>query len=443
MKTANKIKQKIFQVTTHLKTAFSKPPKSKLIALFFFSFLVAIVSNTTPFIASTYFRNNIAISLAETYDSFKTEHKDDSFFGGALYKYPLDTKDEICYNNPELPREFREIYSKNQFLDAYINGWDSKYSPARVEINGSKKGFSLLLIPKERYVYNKWDERYSIPLLYPNNVQARTSPNDIYITKEYADELLSKNIATSYDDLIDKAIEVPYYWNTESTQFTKNVFVVKGILDTESERYKSYKQIFGDFFVVNEYFTMPMPSVTMFSFGERKDLLLLFETLLKKYDYETIKSNYSSTSSSFSFQTRITFVTDFESEYSIQKIMTSNSKYQIIINKIFDSFSNVSYIIYSVILISVNISFVLLLLFLLFQIVKLFEKNDRKMIKICLFTELIISTIIAFCIKSIIGQTDLFSFLSLNNYFGAIIAIAELVIIVVFLFLVKREKTDY
>ena len=91
------------------------------------------------------------------------------------------------------------------------------------------------------------------------SVKPHSTSQDIYITKTYADELIafygsdSFNKNTSkYEQLLDKTPQIEFdYETTSSNSRTFQSYFLCGIIDDNSNEYKIYQELFGDYFISN------------------------------------------------------------------------------------------------------------------------------------------------------------------------------------------------
>jgi len=402
---------------------------------------------------SSLFKNNTSITLHEISEDFK---KETGNLPNCLvyYSHSVENYRETVYKNPEVSREMREIFYKNTFIDVYCANWDGLYSPGVIiNENGESENLSFLLFPKNDYLDQQW--KYKMPLLYPSTASPlpRISlPNDIYINKEYADKLLFEKGYSSeqYEKLINAQITIPFSWNYK-TSAERNPdmydveYFVKGIIDSESDEYKYYKSLFGAFFIVSEYFTLPIPSQTFFDLNDSSISEKIFRNVLKKYEYETKKSNNISGISDYVYQARIGFFENETSTYKIDCIWKKEGKFSIRVDNCFNTLLS-SNVLYLIVFVSLNICMFFGLIFCSCFIKINYQKIDNKNIIIFMFWSIVFLSLGLFF--GLITKNILFNFvapmkhLSGNNPIGTIIYIAEILVSVLLLSVLRIKKRN-
>ena len=206
---------------------------------------------------------------------------------------------------PELSKEIRSLGVANRIFDAYLPTVKNSY-PARINMNDADYYLSLFLSPKSGYLDNIQSNNYNIELLC-GEFNSNDNINDIFITKEYADTLLN-NDKNNYNDLIGKLINIPYKISTKDDE-TPFFYKIKGVIDTSSQSYKYYREILGDFFIVNQYLTLPLPWGTcVLAKSSYGDLYQQIRTINKIYKYEANIKNIDSLHSTYPYEYRITWI---------------------------------------------------------------------------------------------------------------------------------------
>ncbi len=410
--------------------------RNRKIRIFYIAMLLlsCLGLSSSSLIASAFFPNNQAITLHEISEDYKKENN--SFPNGLIYYHSLITNsNNPMFRDSMTTKGLREVFYKNEFIDVYVSNWINKFTPGVVKYDGENETpLSFLMLPRQGYTDTQWQDKYKIPLLSPSQLGHLSSPNDIFINKEYADYLISKKPVgeQTYEHLINNETIIPYTWKyseKSSPDYVDNKYIIKGVLDSESEEYLKYKELFGDFFVLNEYFSLPFMGQTFFSINSSETSINLFSKLLKEYEYKYIKFNYSSNSSSFAFQTRISFFDSKDGNYSINKIDYNPHKYCVRTDSCFEVFSNQMYIIYIVLLLMINVAFAIIFAFFSLKFQK--EKDDNKKIttiKMFVYIGLIgLGLLFGILISKLffIGIIPL-KYLSSKNYLGTIIYAVEI-----------------
>ena len=311
--------------------------------LFSLSFAVFAVEQTPASISTSLY--NVAVNY------FKENNENPN---GVIYSYKKRQNiDVLTYNMPEWASEIRDIYYNDVCFSLYQGGWDN-YSPAVVNyVDETDVLVSMLLWPKESYIYPKW--KYDMPLLASSlqtGLPSLSSPNDILVNEKYANYLLSNNASfSSYKDLLDLEVGIDYVWANSKVDYseTKRVnvnYVIKGVIDCNSDEYLSYQQKFGDFFIANEYLSLPIPVQTYFSFDVNSVRSRhKIQTLLNVYNYEAKKNIDSSNSSYFQLEYRVSFFGFFGTDLSILSVTKGENKFSSKTNAIFNYFNEYEYLI--------------------------------------------------------------------------------------------------
>lgn len=418
------------------------------------TFLSVFGCSTTSMLFSSFLKNNQSITLREIAINYSKENNEEPN-GLIYYNQTINSYYETVYRKPEITREMSEIFYKNTFIDLYVSNWNNLYSPGVVEYsNGETINLSFLMFPKQNYIDQAW--KYKMPLLYPANTTplSRLSlPNEIYINTEYAEKLLIDFGFSSneYDKLYDKTITIPFSWNyikavERKPDLIDVSYVIKGVIDSNSEEYNYYQNMFGDFFIASEYFTLPIPSQTYFDLPDHSTNEKLFSTILDRYHYQTKKSNNLSGASDYVFQTRISFFGNKDTDCSIESIWKQSNKYTMRSNKCFEAFT-ASNTLYIIIFLIVNLCSTFLLLFSAYKIKMeyhmLADKNFVALvfwILVCLGLGLVFGLILKNILFSFVNPIK---YLSGNNYIGSIIYLAEILLFNTIFFLVRQRKKTF
>ena len=402
---------------------------------------------------SSFFENNKSITLHEISEEFKKEtnnHPNCLIY----YEHTITSFHETVYRNPEISREMSEVFYNNTFIDLYCSNWDGLYTPGVVQYsNGETISLSFLMFPKKDYVDQKW--KYSMPLLYPTSsspLDRLSLSTDIYINKEYANKLLIDRGFSEgdYEKLYKTEISIPFSWNYYKTsERTPDLidmqYVIKGVINSESEEYKHYKSLFGDFFITSEDFSLPIPSETYFDIVDSSSSEKLFSNILKKYKYETKKSNNLSGISNYVFQTRISFFENNESKYKLEDIYKDGNKYTAKTDNCFETFlsSRVLYLVFWGVL---NGCLFFALVFSAFNLkIKYLSLPSKKTFLFVFWILLFISVglLIGLLSKNLIFLLIApMKYLSGHNYWGSIIYLTEILTCLFIIALFKKKKKD-
>lgn len=411
---------------------------------FLMLFLDFLLLQSSALVISSSLSANKPITLAEISYQYKNENGEYPY--GLIYSYQLNQSySEIVFHDPEKSKEVRNIFYKESCFDLYPANWENNTSPALIEDeDGNEKKISLLLWPKHHYTRREF--AYKIPLL-SGLVEDFTSPNDIYVSKEYADILIAKNgiLPGEYDELIlnYSEITIPYCIKNGSQDKKVPVFYdIKGVFDSSSEEYLYYYGIFGEFFLVNEFFSLAIPSVTFFTMtSEVYPNWKYLDVLNNIYSYETIRKSSDSITSFPSCEYRMAFFGDLKSNYPFSSLSDGSSKYWSQPAKMYEFYSSkydVSYIAIFGLLNLILFTFLFILGKIL--IAKVFHYFDKEHLKQGLL-QLSLFSIILVIISFFLGIYGLMLFRLIipplasvigMNYWSVVIFLVEFIVITVF-----------
>lgn len=358
------------KILSFLKTLFKKRN------LFIFGIVVAsIISLGSSIVFSSLFSEfvpaNIPNSIGEILKNDVEEKNIDEdqikLPNCVIYPHKLVDIDVMTYHMPEYTTKMRDLYPEQRFLDVYQADWAGLYSPGSVqyENDGPKNNVSFILMPKETYIRSNWLYN-DIKLIYPANnyVNAHNAPNEIYITKRYADYLISNDNLIQdgeYEKLVNRKLEngdaktynIPYSWSFKNgekiypPQYFDVYYKISGIIDDDCSGYQEYKKIYGDFFIANELLNLPIPCITTFNVSKNnKYAKNIFKVALDTYKYESRSSAINQSVGNVHFEYRISFIDELSSENGITNIDINSSLLQLKTNNLFEKFSYKNNIIY-------------------------------------------------------------------------------------------------
>lgn len=337
---------------------------------------------------------------------------------------------DIEIRNVSLTKQIRDTYPENFILDSYIANNEHTISPSYyVDSLSNKHHRSLLLFPKTQYTSPTFF--YDIPLSY-GSIPQLASLEDLYIDVNYADYLLSANPSLAgYQSLIN----YPTTLNSCRGSFVStNHFIIRGIIDPLSEQYIKCKKLFGDFFIVNDFYTLNMNGYTLFELSgiSHRDRQYI-NNLLKVFKYNTsVVANGSIEEKLYEY--RISFLNKENENYSsIIDCGKALTEYDRLCNEIFDLFE-INFIAYLITFILFNLLGVVGLFFAVKDMKKtLIETGqiDNNSIPICqiiiILVTLLICAIIGYLIYVLLSKFfSPFTFLWPFHYWSIIIIAIEI-----------------
>ena len=239
--------------------------------------------------------------------------------------------------------------------------------PAKVKYaDDVQKNISFLLQPKENYTNSYFEPKYAFKLLC-GSTSKDSNISDIYINQKYADYLLKTRGYESdqYKKLLNESIQLPY-----SNKYSKDInltYCIKGIIDEADEKYIYYKNYIGDFFLANQYLSLPIQSSILFKLEKTtEELKTQIDTLLAEYKYETIGRHFNALMFSLAYDFRIVPVSPLGSENNILNITNENNILFNTLSKLYDFYFNKEYII-SLIIVIISILIIFIVLFIVYR----------------------------------------------------------------------------
>ncbi len=342
--------------------------RKKFFRRYSLSFFGLLIFSTAVSVAACEFMpSSKAQTIAEVVTKYQKDTGDTP--KGLIYAKNVTHADMISYNSPDRVTEMRSLFPLKKFYDVYLGRFESRFTPAMVDyVDKTNVETSVLLWPKDSYLYYSYTD--ALPLICPSGTKINriTSPNDLYINSFYADKLLKdyERPEKDYSYLLEKKVEIPSVWYDSfypEAGFDKvpNLYRIKGVLDTDSDLYKSFSDYIGDFFVPNEYVSYPLCSATLFDFEETEwDNRHLINTMLNVYKYEATRNNVSSTVALSGLDFRPAVIGKLETENSFKKIGVSETTYNKQINDCCDLFANRSNVLYLVEFIMIELGIILI-----------------------------------------------------------------------------------
>ena len=420
--------------------------------LFFPLLLLTTTTTVLSFmVSSKYMPDSKANSLFEVSENFKNNEKYSAY--GLMYPKKITNADVSVYRDPNKTQKFRSIYSEVTCFDVYQHDWSGLYSPCTLTINGEKKNFSYVCMPRSTYI-TSWV--YKCGLLYDgsSNLSKFKTNSDIFITKEYAQEILKKYdrplddyaFLCNNSNIKEEDRNFPYSWNWgEPGKYTPMLFPItyniRGVIDTSCDFYTKYSKVFGDFFIVNESFTLPTPNVTFFEFNDSSRYTKKqIKNALKFFNYDTTISNTSAYTNSFIFDYRLTFIGNIDSDYSILKINNNQSIYNDKTDEIYDLFYNNQNVLKLIIYLVISF----MLCFTDFLILNYYLKNNNLKIRksrgiILILLNIIASIMFGLLLIKPLGKISFIGQMSYANVSGFIFLIMLSIFLSVVYLVKKRE----
>ena len=272
---------------------------------------------------------------------------------GFIYGYETSQNTyELCSTQPELSKQLRSVKRDWEIYDVYPNQFKGS-TPAFVDyIDQSSVSVSFLLLPKENYTNSYFDPLYSFELLCggPNK---ESNSEDIYINQKYADYLLySRGLPQNdYSSLLDEPeIRLPYINQyTESKKYM--TYILKGVIKEDSPKYQEYKKFFGDFFLANQYLSLPLSNGTCFTLpNNANELRERLDLIFKIYDYKTAGRFFNALNFAYKYDFRTVGIDQIGTSKSISELFNEHNSYYSSLNSIYDYYFNKQFIIPFVIL---------------------------------------------------------------------------------------------
>lgn len=256
---------------------------------------------------------------------------------------------ELNSVEPEKSKKLRSMDVSDFVYDVYPSNF-LETSPAVVDYRDkSDVPISFLLLPKGGYLDAFFSPDYKFTLL-AGSTDNTANIEDIYINKSYADFLLDGS--SDYKSLVGTSINLPYY-----TQYITNGcavgYKIKGILDENDTKYQYFKKYIGDFFLANQYLTLPIKSCTFFKLADK------FTTIKKQvnaisrvYKYDVNLKRFNSIENMYTYEYRIMCCKDSLSNNNLNQIENQDNihfqKYQLVYDYFFYKNNVIKLIVFSV-----------------------------------------------------------------------------------------------
>lgn len=409
-----------------------------------------LVSLSSSIVFSTLFSEYIPLNIPNSIgELLKNENEEET--NCVIYPHKLVNIDVMTYHMPERTTKMRDLYPEQHFLDVYQSDWAGLYSPGSIqyEQGGPKNNISFLLMPKDTYIRSNWFYDDGFEFIYPteNPIKAHNAPNEIYITKKYADYLISQTKGIDdgdYAALIKEpnTYNIPYQWSFKngekiaSPQYFNVYYKISGILNENCEAYQNYKKLYGDFFIANELLDLPIPCITTFNISKNnKYAKNVFKVALNTFKYESKSSAINQSVGNMHFEYRISFFKEMSSESKINNIDIAPSEIQKKTDNLFEKFCYKDHILRLVIF--ALFFFVSMFIFIYCSI--MYSKHERIIymgkIKYSLFSLLTISLSVVISNLILKRINKLPSFIGLSQ-FNTISAIASISILLIYLILI-------
>ena len=407
--------------------------KKTWVASLFFCLSITF-SSATSMILSAFTKTGLIQSISEELYNQQNSTKNNCL--GMVYPYET-YKDSFVLApiEPNLSSRARSIDYNFFCLDAYPADF-MESSPAVLEINGEINNFSFLLMPKNGYMDSSFSSPYNIHLL-AGGTNKTANTEDIYLNKKYADYLIENNIDfDNYDNLLDHEISIPYKtkYNTKPVPM---MYRIKGVLDDNDELYIKYQNYLGDFFVTNQYLSLPVKWVTLFSLSHSiRTIRNEVELLTKTYNYDYILKRFNALESGYPYEYRIYAIDKLEGNGNLNNYGSETSTEHFgKIDKMYNFFfTRSNYVPFAVMTVLSVIALISSVLFLIYVIKKNDEHLRSSMIKrgevmfsaslltlACFAISLLLSKIIGIvAIKNTL-------LLSINSWLGILLSILIIV----------------
>ena len=434
----NNIKFVFKRIISVFKFSLKKKDKPITLLILFSSVLLLSVAFIFPVATISYSPTNKSQSIAEVINSQNTEYK----YGILNFYETSNNTFEYVSIDAEKTKKIRSIYTELEIYDAYLTTEDS--FPAEISINGKEtKAINFLLQPKENYTNSFFNSIYSFKLLC-GKTSKDSNTEDIYITKTYADKLLDSLFIENYEGLIGEKIELGYKHKYLSNSIMMT-YKIKGVIDENDEHYLKMKNYIGDFFLVNQYLSLPINPTVLF--GLEKDTEALrkeLDTIFRTYKYDTSGRHFDALNFAYDYDTRIYAISNLNSEY--QYLNTSSASFQKY-NSLYEYFFNKQYIILIIITIILNLIFLVLgsmLLFVFLNKTKFLKQRKTVIISFLFIISIAVSLSI---LLSKLYKMLFFKNLPLSiNCWGGFVLLASEAIIIIFvyikIYLLKLKKNE-
>lgn len=231
---------------------------------------------------------------------------------------------EFCPLNPEYSKELKSIGIVKNPIDVYLADFFES-TPAIVDyIDKSGVPISFLLVPKTSIADSVF--LYDFELLC-GGTNSYSNPEDIFINSQHANFLLKSLNLSCFEDLLGYRVDYSFFSNYCSAG-SNMTYTIRGVINEECELYKFYRNYIGDFFIANQYLSLPINSATIFDVSNsREEMTMELENIDRVYNYETILKHFDSSYNLYPFEYRYMVISNTNSEYSYKEIQNVDNTY--------------------------------------------------------------------------------------------------------------------
>lgn len=306
--------------------------KGSITKSLYFSISLLFLLTSCPFVFS-----NTKLCIQETIAEKVFNNINNNECMGIIYGHEnFENTFEIASIEPEKSKEMRSLQLADSVYDVYPSNFLGS-TPAVVQYKERQSvPISFLLLPKGGYLDSFFSTGYSFKLLV-GRTDNKVNVEDIYINQQYADYLIYENTEySSYNDLVGKKVVLPAYYNDGlSSDFIYNI---RGVIDESDEKYSFYKEYIGDFFLVNQYLSMPLRSCTIFELKNKiTEIKKQINCVFSVYKYESNVKRFNATELMLTHEYRLL---TFDKKNSINNItaIEENNEYFKNYHEIYDYF---------------------------------------------------------------------------------------------------------
>ena len=364
---------------------------------------------------------------------------------GLIYGYETSPNTyELCSVQPELSKELRSINGNWEIYDVYPSDFNGS-TPAIVNyLDNPSVEISFLLLPKENYTNSFFDSLYSFDLLC-GKMNKDSNIEDIYINQKYADYLLNIKGLPENDYIAlldDPVIKLPYKNKYVSLPGKSITYNIKGVIKEDSDNYQKYKKYFGDFFLANQYLSLPLSSATSFVLGSNiNDVREQLDLIYRVYDYKVSGRYFDALSFTYKYDYRTVSISALNSLNPITKLFAKDNAYFSQLNSIYDFYFNKQYIIPFVVLLVLNLMNVLLVVWSFFKVVKY---SPLSLSSLVLLTSCILSIFVGLILNFIPLLNGLLEVPLSTKSWQAFVAMAiQLILIVIISTIIRVVKKHH
>ena len=374
----NRIKNNLIRIFNYVVNSTKKllitikNDKKMCLTTLFLSILTLLISSSTLSLGAIL---GAHLPTSKTQSVVDYLYNSDSPIGLIYQKETSSNNYTLSSVQPELSQKIRFTYDYSTFelYDCYLSDFQNS-TPAIVDyIDKKQVGISFLLLPKENYTNSFFNGNYKFKLL-SGGTSPKSNTEDLYINKNYADKLLVDNNLSSYKDLLDMRINLPY-----SNQYVKNVemsYVVKGVLDDTDSKYQYYQSCIGDFFLANQYLSLPINGNVVFKTPTKySDFKKLINTMFDWYNYDTVGRHFDALNFAYHYSYRIVTISDLNNDNNYKNIYDENNAFYKNIDKLYNYYFEKQYIVPTILIIVGNVAF----LVLFYELIKLLVGGNKKL----------------------------------------------------------------